>query len=219
MAHRHACSFRQYNADYRDGVNFPITQLASFLHISMPRVPCFCKFAQCGGSMVDSKTFNQHKHHDSSKHVQNAITTATTVCKSQDDAITAHLASLSLSRDPSINSTMHFHQPTAANTSSQSSGKSTEQKQVEELLYQLRDIEMLLEDLIIMVNGELNSMGNPHAVPVQEVKSSLLVRLGKLVTRLEDAKGSWNAQVEDLSTQGDFPSETIFSTGKSMAWN
>jgi hypothetical protein len=247
MAHRHACSFRQYNADYHDGVNFPITQLASFLHISMPRVPCFCEFAQCGGSVVDSKTFNRHKRHDSYKRVQNAIATATTVCKSQDDAITAHLASLSLSHDPSINSTMHFHQPTAANTSSRSSGKSTEQKLVEELLYQLRDIEMLLEDLIITVDGELNSMGNPgaandtfpllssistartiqaqlsginsRAAPVQEAKSSLLVRLGKVVTRLEDAKGSWNAQVEDLSAQGDFPSETIFSTGKSMAWN
>jgi hypothetical protein len=212
----------------------------------MPRVPCFCEFAQCGGAVVDSKTFDRHKRHDSSKRVRDAIATATTVCKSQDDAIAAHLASLSLSRDLSINSTMHFHRPTAANTSSRSSGKSTEQKLIEELLYQLRDIEMLIEDLIITVDGELNSMGNPgtandtfpllpsistartiqaqlsginsRAASVQEAKSSLLVRLGKVVTKLEDAKGSWNAQVEDLSIQGDFPSETIFSTGKSMAW-
>jgi hypothetical protein len=197
--------------------------------------------------MVDSKTFDRHKRLDSSKRVRDAIATATTVCKSQDDAIVVHLASLSLSRNPSTNSTTHLHQHTTAKTSSQSSGKSTEQKLVEELLYQLRDIETLLEDLIITVDGKLNSMGNPgaandafpllssistartiqtklsgvnsRAASVQEAKSSLLVRLGKVVTKLEAAKHSWNAQVEGLPIQGDFPSETIFSTGKPMIWN
>lgn len=182
-----------------------------------------------------------------SKRVRDAIATTTTVCKSQDDAIVAHLASLSLSGDPSTHSTTNFHQSTTVNSSPRSSGTSTGQKLVEESLYQLRDIETLLENLIIAVDGKLNSMGNPgaandkfpllssistartiqsqlsavnsRAASVQEAKSSLLARLGKVVTKLEAAKHSWNARLKGLLIQGDCPSETIFSTGKSMVWN
>ena len=214
-------------------------QLASFL--TMPRLPCFCKFAECNGAVVDSKTFDRHKRHDLSKHVRDAIATANMACKSQDDAIAEHLASLSLSCNCPIDSALALHQPTTS--SSQLSGKSTGQKLVEKSLCQLRDIEALLEDLIASVHGKLGCIGTPvtannkfpllsaisistahtihtqlsritsQAASVQEAKSSLLVRLGELVTKLEAANHSWNKQAKDLPLQ-EFLSDTIFSTGR-----
>ena len=205
----------------------------------MPRVPCFCDFAQCGGAFVDPQTFNRHKRHDSSKRFRDALTTATTACKSQDDAIAVHLASLSISdrlTDPIV------VQSATVNTSSRHFGRSAEQKQVAESLYQLRDIETSLDDLITFVDGKLGNTGNPsassvvfpllssistartirtqlagitsRAVSVQEAKSSLLVRSGEIVTKLEDAKRSWNKHAEDFPVQEDFTSDSIFNTGK-----
>ena len=181
----------------------------------MPRLPCFCKYAECGSAVVDSRTFDRHKRNDLSKHVQDAIAATTTACKSQDDAIAEHLASLSLSGDCPIssNSTTPLHQSTTS--SSQFSGKPTEQKLVEKPLCQLRDIETLLEDLTASVHGNLGGIGTPgaakdafpllpvistartlrnqlsgmtsRAVSVQETKQSLLARLGEVVTKLEAA--------------------------------
>ena len=208
----------------------------------MPRLPCFCKFAECGGAVVDSRTFDRHKRNDLSKHVQNAIAAATTACKSQDDAIAEHLASLSLSRDHPINSnSAPLHQSTTSN--SQFSGKSTEQKLVEKPLCQLRDIETLLEDLIASVDGNLGGIGTPdaakdafpllsaistartlqsqlsgitsRAASVQETKQSLLARLGEVVTKLEAAKHSWNVQAKGLPPREEYPSDTTFGTSKS----
>lgn len=136
----------------------PTTQLTNFL-LPMPQLACFCKFAECDGTFVDSKTFDRHKRHDLSKHVRDAIATATTTCKNQDDAIAEHLASLSLSFDCPNDSTAPLHQPTTS--SSRFSGKSTDQKQIEKLLYQLCDIEILLEDLTTSVHGKLDGMGTP----------------------------------------------------------
>jgi hypothetical protein len=190
----------------------------------MPRLPCFCKFAECGGTIVDSKTFDRHKRHDLSKHVRDAIATVTAACKSQDNTITEHLASLSLSCDRSINSTSPLHQSTTP--SSRISGKSTKQKLIKESLCQLRDIETLLEGLITSVHKKLDGIGTPgaanntfpllsaistaraigtqlsgvtsQAASVQEAKSSVLMRLGEVVTQLEAAKHSWNTQAKDL---------------------
>ena len=47
----------------------------------MPHIPCFCNVAQCGGAMVTSKMFDQHKWHDLSKHVRDTFTSATAACK------------------------------------------------------------------------------------------------------------------------------------------
>jgi len=80
---------------------------------------------------------------------------ATTACKSQDDAIAIHLASLSISdhlNDPIV------MQSVTANTSSRHFGKSAEQKQVAELLYQLCNIETSLDNLITFVDGKLGSI-------------------------------------------------------------
>ena len=202
----------QYNAGYH---------WVKFLTL-MPRLQCFCEFAQCGGNVVDSRTFDRHKCHDSSKRVQDAIATATTACRNQDDAITAHFASLSLSYDRTTRP-MPLHQSTMANSTSP---LSTEKKLVQDSLYRLCDVEALLEDLILSVNGKLNCIGSPgvandafpllpsistarsiqnqlsgitsHAAPVQEAKSSICVRLGEVVTTLEAAKHSWNSQAKNL---------------------
>ena len=103
----------------------------------MPRLQCFCEFSQCGGTLVDSKTFHQHKCHDLSKSVRDAIATATTACKKQDDAIAAHLGSLSLSYDRPTSLPIPM---AMANTTS----LSTEKKLIQDLLYQLRNIEASL---------------------------------------------------------------------------
>lgn len=225
-------SFRQYNADYCDGV---------YRH--MPRLPCFCKFAECGGTVVDSRTFDRHKRNDLSKHVRDAIATATMACKSQDDAIAEHLSSLSLSCNHPTNSTAPLHQFTTS--SSRFYGKSTQQKLVEKLLRQLRDIETLLEDLIISVDVKLGGIGigtpgaandifpllssismartirtqllgiTSRTASVQEAKSSLLVRLEEVVTKLEAANHFWNTQAKNLPLREELPSDTTFSTGKS----
>jgi hypothetical protein len=100
---------------------------------------------------------------DLSKHVQDAIAAATTACNSQDDAFTEHLASLSLSDDRPINSNSTAPLNQSMTSSSQFSGKSTKQKFVEKLLYQLRDIEKLLEDLIASIHGKLGGIGIPGA--------------------------------------------------------
>lgn len=201
----------------------------------MPRLPCFCKFAGCGGTVVDSKTFDRHKRHDLSKHVQDTIAAATTACERQDDTIAEHLASLSL------NPTAPLHQSTASN--SRFSGKSTKQKLIEESLCQLRDIETLLEELTTSVHAKLAGIGTPgaanHTFPllsaistartlrtqlsgitsraasVQETKSSLLVRLGEIVTTLEAANHSWKMQAKDLPLREESPSESTFHTGES----
>ena len=125
----------------------------------MPRLQCFCKFAECGGAVVDSKTFDRHKRHDLSKHLQDAIATANMACKSQNDDIVGHLASLSLSRPTSPAPTLS--QPTTP--SLRFSGKSTGQKLVDKSLCQLRDIETLLEDLIASVHEKLGRIGIPLA--------------------------------------------------------
>ena len=200
----------------------------------MPQIQCFCDFAQCGGAMVDLQTFQRHKRHDSSKSVRDALAKATLTCNNQDDHISTYLESLSLSPDnPSVRS----HRPPPV----KSSGKPTERKRIEELLYQLRDIETSLDTLANSVNGKLGCVGYPRtandvfpllssistartvqtqlshitsrAASVQETKSSLLVRLGQVVTKLKDAKCAWNKHAEGLPSQKDF--ETTFSAGKS----
>lgn len=208
----------------------------------MPRLPCFCKFAGCGGTVVDSKTFDRHKRHDLSKHVQDTIAAATTACKRQDDTIAEHLASLSLSCDhpTNLNSAAPLQ---STSSSSRFSGKSTKQKLVEESLCQLRDIETLLEELITSVHAKLAGIGTPgaanHTFPllsaistartirtqlsgiksraasVQEAKSSLLVRLGEIVTTLEAANHSWKTQAKDLPLREESPSKSSFQTGES----
>ena len=206
----------------------------------MSRLPCFCKFAECSGAVVDSRTFDRHKRKDLSKHVQDAISAATTACKSQDDAIAEHLASLSLSPTNS-NPTTPLRQSTTS--SSQFSCKPTEQKLVEKLLCQLRDVETLLEELIASVHGSLDGIGIPgatndpfpmlsaistaralrnqlsgiksRAASVQETKQSLLARLGEVVTKLEAANHSWNVLAKDLPVQEEYTPDTTFSTGKS----
>ena len=127
----------------------------------IPRLPCFCKFAECDGAVVDSRTFDRHKRNDLSKYVQDTIAAATTACKSQDNAIAEHLTSLSLSYDRLINSnsTAPLHQSTTS-----TSGKRTEQKLIEKTLCQLCDIETLLEDLIASVYGNLDGIGTPSGV-------------------------------------------------------
>jgi hypothetical protein len=205
----------------------------------MPRVPCFCNFAQCGGATIDSQTFDRHKRHDLSKRVRDTISIAANACKNQDDAITAHFASLSLSSGDSTNSSARS---TTINTSLSMSGKSSEQKRVEESLYQLRDIETSLDDLISLVDENLSRVGHPRAAndvfpllsqvstarriqsqlsgiasraaPVRETKSSLLARLGEVVTRLDSAKRSWRMRAEGLAVPTDFSSDATFSTGK-----
>ena len=219
----------QYNAGYHC-VKFPT---------SMPRLQCFCEFAQCGGTLVDSKTFHRHKRHDSSKRARDAFDTAMTACKKQDDDIAAHLASLSLPYDRPTNLPIPLHQSTTANTTSP---LSTEKKLVRDLLYRLRDIEASLEDLTLSVNGKLNCIGNPgaaneafpllsfistarsiqsrlsgitsRAAPVQETKSSIRARLDEVVTKLAAAKHSWNSQAKNLPIRADFHTETTFSTGR-----
>jgi hypothetical protein len=191
--------------------------------------------------MVDSQTFDRHKRHEASKRVQDAFAATTAACKSQDDAIAAHLASLSLSSKHPTN----LLAPLRGSPSS-FSGKSTEQKRVEESLYQLRDIETSLDNLITSVDGKLGQIGYPgaandafpllssistsrmiqaklsgitsRAASVREAKSSLQVRLGELVTRLEAEKHSWSKHAKALPTPPDF-SDTIFSTGMQWFWN
>jgi len=205
----------------------------------MPQVPCFCDFAQCGGAMIDSQTFDRHKRHDLSKRVRDSVSVATDVCKNQDDVITAYFASLSLSSGHSTNPSASS---TTINTYSSMSGKSTEQKQVQESLDQLRDIETSLDDLISSINTNLSRMGHPraandvfpllsstltarriqaqlsgivsHAAPVRETKSSLLVRLGEVVTRLDSEQCSWRRRAEGLPVPTYFSSDTTFNTGK-----
>ena len=143
-------TFRRYNADDRDGVY-------SLQH----NLPAFDPYASTSlflqVAVVDSRTFDQHKRNDLSKHVHDAITATTTACKSQDDAIAEHL----VSGDCPINSnsTTPLHQSTTS--SSQFSGKPTKQKLVEKPLCQLRDIETLLEDLTASVHGNLGGIGTP----------------------------------------------------------
>jgi hypothetical protein len=103
--------------------------------------------------------FDQHKRHDLSKRVRDTLTSATAACKNQDNAIAAHLASLSLSSDHSKSA----NPPTGSTTNPRFLGKSTEQKQVEEFLYQLCDIESSLDDLITFVDDNLSQIGNPGA--------------------------------------------------------
>ena len=188
--------------------------------------------------MVDLQTFNNHKCRDSSKRARNAITSTTTICQAQDDSITSHLASLSLSD--------YAAAPVAENTASSTRpsnlGKSTAQKLVAQLLYQLRDIESSLDSLITSTDEQLSKLGKPEtsrdifpllcsisnactiqtqltsitsrAAPIQETKASLLARSSELITNLEDAKRLWNKHTEELPIRGDFPVDTIFSTGK-----
>ncbi len=207
----------------------------------MPRVPCFCNFAQCGGAMIDSQTFDRHKRHDLSKRVRDSFSVATDVCKDQDDVITTYFASVSLSSGHSTNPSA-TRSSTAINTCFSMSGKSTEQKRVEESLYQLRDIKTSLNDLISSVDTNLSRMGHPRAAndvfpllsststarriqaqltgiasraaPVRETKSSLLVQLGEVVTRLDSERRSWRRRAEGLPVPTDFLSETTFNTGK-----
>src|SRR6266571_3596702 len=101
----------------------------------MPHIPCFCDIVQCGGAMVASKMFDQHKQHDLSKHVQDTLASTTTACKNQDDAITTHLTSLSLFSDHSES----CNPPAGSTIGPSLSGKSTEQKWVEEFLYQIHN--------------------------------------------------------------------------------
>lgn len=189
--------------------------------------------------MIDSQTFDRHKRHDLSKRIQDSFSVTTDACKNQDDVITAHFASLSLSSGHSTNPSASS---TTINTCISMSGKSTEQKRVEESLYQLRDIEISLDDLISSVDTNLSRMGHPRAAndvfpllsststarriqaqlsgitsraaPVRETKSSLLVRLGEVVTRLDSEQRLWRRRAEGLPVPTDFSSNTTFNTGK-----
>ena len=186
--------------------------------------------------MVDLQTSERHKRHDSSKRVRDALAMANTACKNQDDDIASHFASLSLFPDRPTNPGAS-HRSTPVKTGS---GKSTEQRRVEEILYRLRDIEISLDDLVNSVDGKLGRVGSPgttdeifpllssistgrtirsqlsqitsRAASVQETKSSLLMRLGEVVSKLEHAKHSWNKHAEGLPSEKNF--ETIFSSGK-----
>jgi len=101
----------------------------------------------------------------------------------------------------------------------------------------------LLEELIASVHGKLVGIGAPgaandkfpllsaistartlrtqlssitsRAASIQEAKSSLLVRLGEIVTTLEAANHSWNTWAKDLPLREKFPSDTTFGTGES----
>jgi hypothetical protein len=131
----------------------------------------------------------------------------------------SHFASLSLSNHSAtlaavtVTSNTHF-------------GKSTAQNLVAESLYWLRDIEMALDSIITVNDGQLGKLGKPqsvkdifplsssisnartiqnqltsitsHAASVQETKSCLLARSREFITKLEDAKRLWNKQTEGL---------------------
>ena len=217
--------------------NTPFTLVGQSL--SMPQIPCFCDFAQCGGAAVDSQMFDRHKRHDASKRARDTVAAATAACQSQDSAITAHLTSLSLSSNHSSTPSLRC---TTINSNIRFSGKSTGQKRVDESLYQLRDIEASLDDFIASVSGQLDRIGYPkfandvfplessistartiqiqlsdissRSVSVQEVRSPLLVRLGDAFTRLEAAKRSWSRRAKVLPAPSNISSQTKFSSGK-----
>ena len=198
--------------------------------LSMPQIPCFCDFAQCGGATVDSQTFDWNKRHDTSMCAWDTVAAATAACQGQDNAIAAHLASLSLSSNHSTTPSLRC---TIINSNILFSGKSTGQKQVDEFLYQLHDIEASLDDLIASVSGQLDRIGYPKfasdlfplessistartiqiqlsdifscSVSVQEVKSPLLVHLGDIFKWLEAAKHSWRRRAEPFWLHQTFP--------------
>jgi hypothetical protein len=123
-------------------------------------------------------------------------------------------------------------------------GKSSAQKVVAQLLYQLRDIESSLDSLIIWTDEQLSKLGKPkpfkdmfpllcsiskartiqaqltsinsRAASVQETKASLFARSSELITKVEDAQRLWNKHTEELPIQRDSPVDSAFSTGKSI---
>jgi hypothetical protein len=173
-------------------------------------------------------TFKKHTQQD---QLECFLASTTAALANQDDAITAHFASLSLSSPVS----------TTINRGPTFSGKSTEQKRVQESLNQLRDIETSLNDLRTIVDDKLSRIGNhvaadnifltnsmstarkiqvklslinPPSPTIRQAKSSLLVPLGELVRRLEVAKRLWSEQAGVLPASADFTSEAIFKSGK-----